>query len=105
MRHLLIRAVTRVRLSVQVQAMLFGAGLGWVAWELSRVGDASAFKLVMALIVLAAGSTSFVLYALHRQGAGTKATRGEHFARARKNLSLLGCGIALTIQGLQLTLA
>lgn len=86
------------------QAVLFGCGLGWLAWELSRVPERTAFNLAMVLVMVISGSTSFVLYALHSRSAKRHPRRADRLAEARVYLSLIGCSLALSINALQFTL-
>lgn len=99
--ELLARATLRSRFALQLQALLVGAVLGWIAWELSLVAHGSSFALVMALIMVATGSASFVLYALHARMTRTPSDRPTHAAAVRNCLSLIGCGVAVAMHGLQ----
>lgn len=102
---LLARATLRSRFALQIQALLVGAVLGWIAWELSRVAHGSRFNLVMALVVVVAGATSFVLYTLHTRATHTPPSPQNHRAAVRNCLSLIGCGVAVSMHGLQASLS
>lgn len=86
------------------RAVLVGTFLGWITWELSKMPERSGHNLAMALIVVTAGSASFVLHALHAQAARSN-IRAERRTEVRVWVSLLGCGVALSINGLQAMLA
>ncbi len=84
------------------RAVLAGAALGWIVWTMSRTPDPSAFTLAMALTVVAAGGTSFVLFARHERAARTRAGSAETRAEGRMIVSLLGGALALSVNALQL---
>lgn len=85
--------------------MLVGTLLGWIAWEMSRASQSAAmYNGVMALVMVTAGSASFVLHALHTQRRiviGHAATA----ARVRQWVFLLGLGLVLSMSGLNVRLA
>lgn len=87
--------------NARCRAVLFGAALGWLTWGLSMVPERTAFSLAMALVMLVAGTISFVLHAAHelltRGGLG----RAERIAEVRLCTSLLGCGVVAVLYTLQ----
>jgi hypothetical protein len=91
--HLARRAPT----DLHAQALCAGAALGWVAFELSRVGGGAAFPFAMTLVMLGFGAASFACYALHLHGHARPS--GQPPGTTLRNcLSLLGCGVAASIQ-------
>ena len=91
--------------NTRCRAVLVGTCLGWIAWELSAIPERSGYNLAMALIVVMAGSASFVLFALHAQTARSRLAPVARGAEARVWVSLLGGAVALSIHALQWTLA
>lgn len=91
----------RLRYAPQHPALLVGAGLGWVAWELSRVTGRGHLPLVTAAIVLLAGAASYTFYALHRQARHGRPTAAERMARVRACVILVGCGMVGAMEALR----
>jgi len=87
--------------NTRARALLLGACLGWLTWGLSMVPERSDFSLLMALVMLTAGTVAFVLHALHEQLTRGGLSRDERHAEIRLCSSLLGCGVAVVLYALQ----
>lgn len=83
-------------------ALLAGAGLGWIAWELSRAPAQPRFGLAMALVMVLSGGASFVMGALALRVRVRPASRQVLAAEARTCIAWLGAGVAAGIHGLSL---
>lgn len=86
---------------LRVQAVLAGAGIGLLVQALARAAEEAGearFRLAMALVVVTAGSLSFVLYAQSRL---PPRGRAGHLSDTRTCTSLLGCGLLAALQALQ----
>ncbi|MDP9045660.1 MAG: hypothetical protein M3O01_12735 [Pseudomonadota bacterium] len=81
----------------RLRALFFGAALGCVAWALSTGPNVGSYQLAMALVVIAAGSASFVAFALHAR----RATVRQAGAALRVWICALGSGVCLAILGMQ----
>ncbi|MEO7335516.1 MAG: hypothetical protein ABIV63_02955 [Caldimonas sp.] len=87
--------------NVRSRAVLFGLLFGWVASELSKVPERGTYNLAMAVVMIVAGSASFVLHALHLQREA--APRGWTVDRAdvRHWICLIGSGVAVSLGAVQ----
>jgi hypothetical protein len=83
--------------NVHARALLAGAFLGTIANALATVPDRPGYNLSMAVVMIVAGSASFVCHALHEQAQGARITRAQKAASARMWLSMLGGGILAAI--------
>jgi hypothetical protein len=83
--------------NVQARALVAGAFLGSIATALASVPERSAYNLSMAIVMIAAGSASFVLHALHEQSSDARATKPQQAASVRLWVSMLGCGMLAAI--------
>jgi hypothetical protein len=81
----------------RIRALFVGGVLGCVAWALSAAPGAGDYQLAMALIVILAGSASFVAHALHERGASVR----QAAAAMRVWICALGSGVCLSILGMQ----
>jgi hypothetical protein len=88
--------------NVRARALVAGAFLGSVATALASVPERSTYNLSMAIVMIAAGSASFVLHALHEQASDARATKPQKAASVRLWVSMLGCGILAAIWAGQL---
>jgi hypothetical protein len=84
----------------RIRALMWGLVLGWVAWALSLVSGPSGYNTVMACIVIAAGSASFVLHALHSRLQHARLGAAQRRAAVRLWVCLLGGSVALSMQTL-----
>jgi hypothetical protein len=90
--------------SAPASALSVGALLGALLWALARVPDQQAFHLATGLILLGAGSTSFVLFRLHSQSRRARATRASIASETRSSLTWLSCGVLFALNALPLVL-
>lgn len=82
---------------VRVRALLVGGVLGCVAWALSTGPNAGTYQFAMALVVIVAGSGSFVAFALHER----RATLRESAAALRTWVCALGAGVCVAMPAMQ----
>jgi hypothetical protein len=84
--------------NVRARALVAGAFLGSIATALASVPERSTYNLSMAIVMIAAGSASFVLHALHEQAASAAgAGKAQKAASVRLWVSMLGCGVLAAI--------
>ena len=81
----------------RVRALLVGAALGCVSWSLSTGPAVGAYQLAMALVVIAAGSASFIAFALHDRRLALRKSGAE----LRVYICALGSGVCLAILGME----
>jgi hypothetical protein len=103
--HLITRIASSAIRHARLRALLYGTGLGWVAALLLDAPQPPAFRVAMALVVLGAGTVSFVLHELHLRMLRTRLTRAQCWDEARLNIVLVGCGVAFSLHALGFSLA
>jgi len=82
-------------------AALVGVLMSVVVWMLSCNEEHAALNLVLALVVVLCGTTSFVLFALHRLEQNGRPTLARRFAEARYAAIALGGTLALALLAIQ----
>lgn len=87
------KVAKRAIANVRTRALIAGAFLGSIATALASTPERSAYNLSMAIVMIAAGSASFVLHALHEQALDARATKPQKAASVRLWVSMLGCGV------------
>src|ERR1700744_5305396 len=88
--------------NVRARALVSGPFLGSIATALASVPERPTYNLSMAVIMIAAGSASFVMHALHEQAQEARASRKQKAASVRLWVSMLGCGVVAAIWASQL---
>jgi len=82
-------------------AALIGALMSVVVWMLSCNEEQAALNLVLALVVVVCGTTSYVLYALHRLEQTCRPTLARRYAEARHAAIALGGTLAAALLAIQ----
>jgi hypothetical protein len=103
--HLFTRIAGSAIRHARIRAALYGTGLGWVVALLLDAPQPPTFRLAVALIVLVAGTISFVFHALHLRLLRVRLTRAQCWDEARIGVVLVGCGVAFALQVLGFGLA
>lgn len=99
------RVATTAFIDFRARALLAGCLIGWIIWEMSRVAGATERNLPAAIVVVIAGAASVALHTVHRENrTSRRINRRRLKAKARTCIGLVGCGVAVSINALQLLL-